>query len=152
LKITRGTTVSFHYELLDAQGEEVENTRDDEPVRYRHGDEEILPGLEEALAGHAAGDRFRVTLSPHDAYGDYNPDGLVSIPRGEVQEADQEIVPGDWIVVSVTDADDEDEEGELDMRVVEVHDEELILDANHPLAGQRVTFVVEVLEVAAADS
>ena len=150
MKITKGTTVTIHYDLFTEDGECVESTRDEDPVRYQHGDEEVLPGLEEALLGHVVGDEVRVTLAPEDAYGDYNPEGLVSLPRDQIDSAEEEANQGDWITVTVTETED-GEDGELDMRIVEIHDDEFILDANHPLAGQTVTFVVEVLAVEATD-
>ena len=144
MKITRDAIVEIHYELF-SKGESLENTREDEPVSYRHGTEEILPGLEKALEGHEPGDEVQVTLSAPEAYGEYSPEGLVSVPAQEIR-SDEKMAPGDWITVSVTD-DDRGEEGELEMRVVEIHPDEIILDANHPLAGQEVTFAVEVISV-----
>ncbi len=145
MKITRNADVEIHYELF-SKGESLENTRnEEEPVSYRHGREEILPGLEKALEGHEPGDEIRITLSAPEAYGEYSPEGLVSVPVAEMQ-GEAKMKPGDWITVSVADPD-HDEEGELEMRVVEIHPDEIILDANHPLAGKDVTFVVEVISV-----
>ncbi len=136
----------MHYELFTASGELLETTQEDGPVRYVHGDEEILPGLEAALEGHGAGDEVRVTLSAQDAYGDYNPEGLVSVPRQQFDD-DADLEPDTWITVTVAESEETDE-GELEMRVVEVREDEVILDANHPLAGQAVTFAVSVIAVA----
>ncbi|MEW6072001.1 MAG: FKBP-type peptidyl-prolyl cis-trans isomerase [Planctomycetota bacterium] len=146
MRIGTGAHVEIHYELLDETGACLETTRDEEPVRYVHGEEEILPGLEAALAGHAAGERIRVTLPAAEAYGEYAPEGLVSLPRAEIDATDEELAPGAWITVAVTETEDA-VDGELEMRVVEVDGDEVILDANHPLAGRKVTFVVEVVSV-----
>lgn len=146
MKIGPNTFVEMHYELFTASGELLETTQEDGPVRYVHGDEEILPGLEAALEGHGAGDEVRVTLSAQDAYGDYNPEGLVSVPRQQFDD-DADLEPDTWITVTVAESEETDE-GELEMRVVEVREDEVILDANHPLAGQAVTFAVSVIAVA----
>jgi len=149
--IRAGSIVEIRYRLFDARGELVETTDEEGPVRYRHGQAEILAGLEEALEGARAGDELRVTLGPEEAYGAHNPEGIVAVPRKELPEGDY--APGAWVAVHFEPDPDEagppDEEGdeELEMRVVEVQDDAVIMDANHPLAGQSVTFEVEVVSV-----
>lgn len=147
MNIRPGSVVEIAYRLYDAEGELVESSEEDGPVTYRHGREEILPGLEAALEGRSAGEQVRVTVAPEDAYGAYNPDGLIAVRRSELP-AEHEYAPGDWLSVCVeNDEEDHDDEGELEMRVVEVREDEVVLDANHPLAGQSVTFEVEVRSV-----
>ncbi len=158
MTIQTGSRVELHYDLLDEHGHLVESTADEGPVRYVHGQGEILPGLERALEGAAAGTRLDVELEPDEAYGAYDPEGLVSVPRSEMPE-DLPLSRGDWISVHVEEDEEESpefraggedeslEEGEMEMRVVEVGADEVVLDANHPLAGQRVTFRVTVASV-----
>ena len=148
MKITKGAVVELTYQLMDSKGQVVESADDDAPIRYKHGFAEILPGLEAALEGKTAGEAFAIELDPDDAYGSHDPEGIVSVPRSELPAEGFE--KGDWITLRV-EADEEDqgevEEGDLDMRVVELRDDEVILDANHPLAGQRVTFQLKVISV-----
>ncbi len=152
MKIATNTVVEMHYKLFGPEGELLEDTADEGPVRYRHGEAEILPGLERELEGKEAGAPIQITLDATDAYGEYNPEGLVSVPRSELP-AEHEYTKGDWISVQVEaddeDGDDADPRGddEMEMRVVEVRDTEIVLDANHPLAGRRVTFEVNILSV-----
>ena len=147
MKIHTDARVQIHYRLLDTDGELLETTDPEEPIVYTHGDEEILSGLEKALEGHEAGEEIRVELSPEDAYGDYNPEGLIFVPRSDLPE-DLELTAGEWISVGVEDTDESgEEETEMEMRVVKVHDKEVVLDANHPLAGKRVVFEVQVVSV-----
>ena len=148
MNISNGAIVEMRYRLLDAEGALIEATEEGEPVTYRHGDGEILPGLEKALEGAEAGGSLRITVEPEDAYGDYNPDGLVIVPRSEMPEGEA-YTAGDWLSVHVEDDGSglPEEEREMEMRVVEVNDEQVVLDANHPLAGQRVIFEVDVLSV-----
>ena len=148
MKIENETVVELSYRLFDQRRKLVESSDEEGPIRYRHGNEEILPGLEAALDGLEEGAEVRVTLAPEEAYGAHNPAGLVSIPRADLPE-DFDYSPGDWIEVSVEDAPADVENEELEMRIVELHDDEVILDANHPLAGQEVTFEMKVLSVAA---
>lgn len=145
MKIAPGTVVTIEYELFDGSGKEVEST-EGEPVSYTHGSDEILPGLERALEGAEAGASLRVELTPEDGYGAWQSDGLFCVPRSELPE-DAELVPGDWVEMEVH-ADEEGEvEGVIEARITELRDEEVVLDANHPLAGQSLTFAVRVVAV-----
>lgn len=152
MKVTQGTWVTIRYDLLDQKKEIVEST-DDEPVRFRQGDDDILPGLEAAMEGREDGDEFEVTLAPAEAYGDVQPEGIVSMPRDQLPP-DVDLEKGDWIALELDPEEREangidDDEAEMEMRVIEVHEDEVLLDANHPLAGQEVTFRVKILAVEA---
>jgi len=147
MKIQNDCIVEISYELYDSDGALAESSKEDGNVSYMQGLGEILPGLEEALEGHGAGDHFEVEIAAEDAFGDYDPEGLITVPRSEFPP-DAEIVPGDWIAVSVSD-DDEGEE-EIEMCVIEISPEAVVLDANHPLAGKNVRFQVDVISVRAA--
>jgi FKBP-type peptidyl-prolyl cis-trans isomerase SlyD len=149
MKIRTGCIVELEYELRNGEGEVVEASKDGNLLTYLHGNEEIPPGLEEQLDGVEEGALIEVTLAAGEAYGEYNPDGIVSVPRTEFPE-DAEIVPGDWISVVLSEDDGSGEEKpgeEMEMRVVEISPEAIVLDANHPLAGQQVTFDLKVISV-----
>ena len=152
MNIQKGSRVELDYDLLDEGGAVVESTQGEGPITYTHGDGEILPGLERALEGHRPGETIEVALAPEDAYGDYDPEGRVVVPKSEFPE-DAEIVPGDWVTVHVHHdeedgpCDHEEGEHEMELRVVSLAKSEIVLDANHPLAGKRVTFRVRVRAV-----
>src|SRR6185436_12840749 len=124
LKIHAGCLVELEYELRDAEGGVVEKSEQDGPMVYLHGNDEIPTPLERELEGREKGDVLEVSLPPGAAYGEYNPDGLVTVPR-EQFPPDAEIVPGDWI--DVTLSDDEGQEPEnadsIEMKVVEISPE-----------------------------
>jgi len=145
LPITKGDHVELVYELRDADGELIESSSDDEsgPILYVHLDGELPPRVEEALEGKKEGDVVVVDLEPGEAFGPYDPEGLISVPREDLPE-DAEIVPGDWIVLGVDDEDDDSGEEELEARVVEVNPEGVVLDLNHPLAQEAVQFRLTV--------
>jgi peptidylprolyl isomerase len=147
MKIQPGKVVVLKYELYRADGGLFE-TSDDEPIEFVQGDGDVLPGLERALEGLEEGAKLELSLSAAEAFGEYNPEGIVAVPRAELPP-DVDLVQDEWITVVVQgDATDDDEElGEMDMRIVEAGPEEVILDANHPLAGQEVTFKIEVISV-----
>jgi FKBP-type peptidyl-prolyl cis-trans isomerase SlyD len=140
LKIRAGCFVELQYELRGQEGDLVEHSEEDGPMLYLHGNDEIPEKIEEELEGRRVGDELHVSLDAGVAYGEYNPDGIIT---------DAEIVPGDWIDVTLADQEGkEPEEAEsLEMRVVEISPEAIVLDANHPLAGKSCTFDLKVLSV-----
>jgi FKBP-type peptidyl-prolyl cis-trans isomerase 2 len=151
MKIETGKVVMLSYELYSKDGALFESS-EDEPIEFVQGDGDVLPGLEAALNGQVEGAKLEVTLSAADAFGEYNPEGLVTVPRSELPP-DVELVKDEWITVIVQDDEsgDDDEPGEMEMRIAEVADDAVVLDANHPLAGQEVTFKIEVLSVCDAE-
>lgn len=145
MKIREGAWVELDVVVRDEAGETLE-PGEPGPWTYVHGAGELPPKLEDALDGLEVGMKRILTLDPADAFGEHNPDGLVVVPRADFPP-DSEIVPGDWVVVQVEDEDDPESNGELDMRVVELNPDGVVLDANHPLAGRRLTFELAVRAV-----
>ncbi len=156
MKINKDCKVTIHYTLFDAEGQEVESTHGEEPITYTHGYEEILVGLEAALEDQEAGTKLKVQLGPEEAYGPHNPEGIFAVPLSELPK-EHDYQKGDWISVHVEEEPDEehvpgehfdhDHAGEMEVMIQEVRGDEVILDANHPLAGQAISFEVEVLGV-----
>ena len=151
MKIADGCLIELEYELRNSKGEVIESSSAGTLMTYLHGNEEIPPKLEGQLAGRDVGEKVVVTLAPADAYGEFNPDGIVAVPRSEFPE-DAEIVPGDWVSIEVSGEEGEDSKGEMEMRVVEIAPEAITLDANHPLAGEEITFDLKVRSVRKASA
>ncbi len=146
MKISEGHLVELEYILKVDGGDVVESSQQEGPLQYLHGNAEIPERLEQALEGQAAGDKLELTLAPEEAFGDYDVEALTTVPRSEFPE-DAALEKDQWIQVEVQmDDEEDDDEFELDMRVVEVNDESVVLDANHPLAGKTITYSVEVRE------
>ena len=82
MNIADKCVVSIHYTLTDEQGQTLDSSEGQEPLNYLHGANNIIPGLEQALAGKGVGDRLTVTVQPGDAYGEVNPD-LIQLVREE---------------------------------------------------------------------
>ncbi len=142
-RIEDGVVVSLAY-VLTVDGEEIARTEPGETMDYLHGAENIVPGLEAALAGKKVGDKFSVTLEPGDAYGEYDEENVEELDREDVPQAD-ELEKG--MVIEV-----EDEEGFVYLAFVrEVGADTVTLDYNPPLAGKTLTYQVEVLEIREAD-
>ena len=139
VKIERGRVVRLHYTLRDDSGATIESSRGGEPLHYLHGSGQLLPALERAIAGRALGHAQTVTLAPAEGYGEHDPRGVVRAPRSALP-ADMEVGPG-------AEVQAETPEGPWTFLVVGVDGEEVVLDANHPMAGKTLTFDVEVIEV-----
>ena len=150
MPIENGEEVELEYELRDSEGELIESSTEEggAPMRYVHGDGQLPAKVEQALTGKQEGDQVAIDLEPGEAFGPYDPEGLVTVPRSDLP-ADAEIVPGDWITVGVDDDDEDDGEEELEARVVEVSPEGIVLDLNHPLAQEPVHFWVKVRRIGA---
>ena len=133
MKIAKDTVVSLRYELFDTEGELLEKI--EEPVSYLHGGYDgIFPLVEEELHGKAVGDQCRVTMQPDDAFGEYDHTLVMVEPRSAFP---QEIEVGMQFEGGPESADDEDY---LLYTVMDVDDDEVTVDGNHPLAGKTLTF------------
>jgi len=146
MKIAKGCRVVLRYELFDREGEMLESSEESEPMEYVHGAEEIAPAIERALSGKQAGDKVKVTLPPEEAFGAIDPELIVSVPRSEIP-AELPLTVGEYLPVELEDAPEDLADEEVEFRIVEVGEEEVLLDANHPLAGETVTFALEVVSV-----
>jgi len=136
--IAKDQVVSFHYTLTDEQGTVIDKS-EDQPLVYLHGASNIIPGLENALLGKVVGDKLTVTVQPADGYGEYQPEMVQDVPRNLFQGVDNIEVGMQF----QAQADD----GMQVVTVKDVTDEVVIVDGNHPLAGQTLNFDVEIVEI-----
>ncbi len=142
MKAAAGMVVTMHYTLTDDQGEVLDSSSGSDPLTYLHGAQNIIPGLERALEGTAAGHKARVTVAPAEGYGEKDPAAVFEAPR-EHFPPDLELKPG--VRVSA-----DGPQGPISFLVVSVTDKTATLDGNHPLAGQTLHFDVEIVNVRAA--
>ena len=148
MKIAKGLLVELEYRLLDEDGATVESSEDEGPMIYIQGEGHVPPGLETRLEGAEIGEEIKVTLEAGEAFGQYDPEGILSVPRADFPpDADLEI--DEWIEIVVTpeEGDEEAEQGAMQARVVEIDEESVVLDTNFPLAGRAITFDVVVMDV-----
>lgn len=141
--IQNDSVVNFNYTLTNAAGDVLDKSQG-EPLVYLHGAHNIVPGLENAMFGKHVGDKFQVTVEPEEAYGEYQAEMVQEIPRNMFQGVDDIQVGMQF----QAQADD----GVQVVTVKEVTPELVIVDANHPLAGQALTFDVEIVAIRAATS
>ncbi len=139
MNIEKNRVVMLHYTLRDEQGTVLDSSSGRGPLSYLHGKNNLIPGLEQALAGKAAGDKLDVTVPPEQGYG-LRDDRLVQIiPRSRFTEG-AELAPGMQARASGP-------QGSQIVRIVRVERDFVTIDANHPLAGRTLHFSVEVTEV-----
>ena len=144
MQIAKGTVVSINYTLTDDSNNVIDSSAGGEPLAYIHGADNIIPGLEKALAGKTAGDRLEVSVAPQEAYG-LRDDALAQvIPRDRFESA-QDIEIGMQFQTPTSD-------GVSVVTVTGVDSENITVDANHPLAGMTLHFSVEVVAVRSATS
>lgn len=130
----------MNYEVRNDEGELLDTT--DKPIEYLHGYGNIIPGLEKGLEGAEAGEHRSVVVEPADAYGEIDPDAIVTLPYDAVAEG-VHLEPGMRVVGDTPS-------GPIELLVREVNEDNIVVDANHPLAGQRLHFEVDVVAVRAA--
>lgn len=142
--IERDTVVTFHYTLHSAENKQLETSRDGEPSVYLHGANNIMPGLERSMAGKTEGDVFTVSLEAADAYGERDPQRQQRIPVKHLLYKGR-LRPGMVVQVST-------EQGQRPATVIKVGKFSADLDTNHPLAGQNLSFDIEIMGVREASS
>jgi FKBP-type peptidyl-prolyl cis-trans isomerase SlyD len=134
------TVVTLIYRLYDEAGELCDTASREAPLRYVHGYAQIIPGLERGLDGAKRGERRRIELDPEEAFGERDEQAILEIDKRDFPDAARAEV-GDEILATAPDGT------ECSYRILAITDSDIIADRNHPLAGKRVRFDVEVVDV-----
>jgi len=132
------SVIMFHYTLKNAEGEELESSRDKDPLAFIEGSGNIIPGLEKVLVVKQTGDSFTTTVTPEEAYGFRDESMLQRIPIKKLKFRGK-LVAGSVALVRT-------ESGYLPVQVIKAGRFHADIDRNHPLAGQTLTFDIEVTE------
>lgn len=143
--IQPNTHVTVDYELRDDEGDLIDASEGDEgePIRYVHGYGMLVPGLEAALTGMKAGDEREILVPAEAGYGERDEELVLELERTEFPDP-KAVEVGDEFVAESPDGD------EMVMTVVELKADTVVVDANHPLSGMTLRYVVKVREVRAA--
>jgi FKBP-type peptidyl-prolyl cis-trans isomerase SlyD len=142
MQVADNMAVSIHYTLTNDDGEVLDSSIGDDALVYLQGRENIIPGLEKALHGKVVGDKFNVRIAPEDAYGVLMEEMIQVISRDMFEGIDN-IEVGMQFHADVSS-------GSGVVTVVNIDDDDITIDGNHPLAGLVLTFDVEVIDVRAA--
>lgn len=135
-----GDTVRVHYTGKLDDGTVFDTSREGDPLEFTIGEGQVIPGFEEAVVGMETGDSRETTIPPEKAYGDRQTERIVTVDRDQFPEEIQPEV-GQRLEVQQPDGKS------IPVTVARVGDDDVTLDANHPLAGRDLTFDLELVEV-----
>lgn len=139
-EVSEGDRVQVHYTGTLPDDTEFDSSSDGDPLEFTVGAGEVIPGFEKAVVGMSPGDEKKAEIPVADAYGERNEDLVLNVSRTELPEdLDPDI--GDQLRMRTGDGH------EFTVRVAEKKPEGLTLDANHPLAGQPLTFEIELVAI-----
>ncbi len=139
MTVQKGKNVSIHY-TLKVDGELVDTSRERDPLKYVHGEGQIIPGLSRELEGLHPGEKKSVSISPEDGYGAVAAEAFQEVPKDRLPK---DMEPEIGMTLQATTPDGQQQL----LRITEVKDSSIIVDMNHPLAGKTLEFDVEVVAV-----
>ncbi|MCB9254466.1 MAG: peptidylprolyl isomerase [Bdellovibrionaceae bacterium] len=139
MSIKKNSVVSISYVLTNDAGKQLDASPKDEPLTYLHGAGNIIRGLETALEGQTKGEKMKISVPPEEAYGLRDEALVQSIPRDRFPDA-SEVKIGAQFQAST-------ENGPVLLTVTDIRDNQVTVDANHPLAGSTLHFNVEIVEI-----
>ncbi|WDE00024.1 FKBP-type peptidyl-prolyl cis-trans isomerase [Thalassomonas actiniarum] len=139
MKISSNKVVVMHYAVSDSEGTLIDSSYDHQPLAVIHGTGYLIPGLEDALLDHQVGDKFEVAVKAEQAYGERNDNFVQNVPKA-MFEGIEDLDVGTQLRATTDD-------GEQTVIVIDISDDEITVDGNHPLAGIDLSFDVEILEV-----
>ncbi len=138
--IKNGKVVDLAYSLKSSKGEVLDQSSKEDPFTYLHGAQQIVPGLETALAGLNIGDKKQVTVTAAEGYGEVNSDLKLTVQRAQFPPNAQ-IEEGMQFETQTPDGQG------IVFTIEKVEGDKVSIDGNHPLAGQNLHFDVEVLNI-----
>ena len=140
MTIATQKVVTVHYHLTNADGQVIESSRGRDPLTYLHGAGTLLASVERALTGLDVGATTTVELAPAEAYGEHDAAKIEALPRSAFAQ-----VPHLAVGMHL---EGQDAHGQtFTVRVLEMREDTVVIDANHPLAGETLTFAIEVLAI-----
>jgi FKBP-type peptidyl-prolyl cis-trans isomerase 2 len=140
-QVKSGDKIKVHYHGKLTSGETFDSSAGREPLEFEVGAGMVIPGFDEGVTGMAVGEKKTINIPFAEAYGPRNPEMVIEMPK-ERFPADMELEVGMPLGMS-------DQNGQqFQVTVVEIKEEVVMLDANHPLAGQDLTFDLELVEIA----
>lgn len=142
MKIEKNRVVRFHYTVSEPGQPPVESSKDREPMAVLIGHGNIIPGLEDAMLDHVAGDSFEATVGSDQAYGERREGLIQRVPKKHFRET--RLHPGQQVVLNSS-------MGPRAVTVVKVGGTVVDVDLNHPMAGKTLQFQVDIVEVRDAE-
>jgi len=142
--VEKTSDITIHFSLSLADGTVVDGTQDGLPMNLRMGDGTMMPAFEEAILGLASGEKREVSLDPRDTFGfadDANFHWLEKDKFNHLQGSEQELEEGLMIEFDTPDGN------KMAGLVLEIQEDKVLIDFNHPLCGREVIFTIEVISI-----
>ena len=145
MRVKKNSCVKLAYTLKydKADGDIIETISAENPLEVAIGEEDLLEKFEKNILGLKKGDTFEFTLTPEEAYGNYDKEGIVRVPKTELMEDVEDVQISEGEIVPIVTDDGE----EMEAVVLEIENNIVTLDFNHPLAGETLYFSGEIVEV-----
>jgi FKBP-type peptidyl-prolyl cis-trans isomerase SlyD len=138
MNIDNNNVVTIHFTVCSSDGTQIDTSRNSEPMIFLQGSHFMIQGLEDELEGKTIGDKFIIDVEPKLAYGERHEELVQAVPKSMFDDMD--ITPGMTFRATTDD-------GEQSVMIIDVNDDEVVVDGNHPLSGLSLNFDVEVLDV-----
>jgi FKBP-type peptidyl-prolyl cis-trans isomerase 2 len=139
VKVAEGSTVKVNY-TLTVDGKVVDSSKGHEPLEFKVGSHQVIPGFEKAVLGMKVGEKKSFAVSPEEGYGPVNPKAFQEIPKKQLPP---EITPKAGMTLVAHGKDNQP----MPVRIKEVKGDVVVMDFNHPLAGKTLNFDIEVVEI-----
>lgn len=137
MKVEKGKKVKVHYTGKFENDEVFDSSEGKDPLEFTIGEGQMIQGFENAVLTMEQGEKKTVELEPSEAYGDYRDDLSSEVDKKQLPEGVKE----GQVLQAMTNA------GPLNVTVKEIKEDKAVVDANHPLAGKKLVFDIEVVEV-----
>ncbi|UAA40064.1 peptidylprolyl isomerase [Paraneptunicella aestuarii] len=138
MKIAQDTVVAIHYTVSTPDGVDIDSTAGDEPLQFLFGHGQLIIGLENALLGREAGEKMQTTVPAADAYGERHDQLVQAVPKNMFEGMEPQV--GMQFRAST-------DHGDQSVIIIDVSEDHVVVDGNHPLAGHDLSFDVEVVSV-----
>jgi FKBP-type peptidyl-prolyl cis-trans isomerase 2 len=140
MSIKKGQTVRVHYTGKFVDGVTFDSSEGKEPLEFTVGQGQVIPGFDEGVVGMSAGEKKTIEIEPENAYGPVDENARIELPRDQLP---QDIEPKEGMRLTMQAPN-----GQVFYPLIkEVKEDSIILDLNHPLAGKKLIFDVEIIEV-----
>jgi FKBP-type peptidyl-prolyl cis-trans isomerase SlyD len=140
MEIGEGTVVSLEYTLHLGDGKVIDASAPNQPVKYLHGTGQLVPGLERQLVGANPGDKRQIQVEPKEGYGEHDPEGVQEVPKSSFPEG-AKLEPGVRYTAHNKTGDS------VPLFIREVKEDVVLIDLNHPLAGETLHFDIFIRDV-----
>ena len=135
-----GNTVHIHYTSKFSDGEVFDSSDGRDPLAFELGSGQVIPGLDKAMRGMKVGEKQTIEIAAAEAYGPHHPEGVQEVERSQLPP-EIEIEVGAQLQASAQDGQ------AINLTIIEVDENVVTMDANHPLAGKDLVFDVELVSI-----